>query len=956
MRVLVGALSTVGTVLAQSAAGPGFDTVAPIFAARCVECHGPDTQRRSLRLDAPTGVARGGRSGPVVQPFDPAASRLLQHVRGENGRRRMPPEGAPLPPEAVETLRAWIEGGARGLDAPAATDLRPWSTRPLWRPAPGAPAPSLDGLVAARLVAMGIEPAPPAERGTWLRRVSLDLIGLPPTIAELDAFASDSADGARERAVDRLLASRHFGERWAAWWLDLARYADTKGYEKDDRRSIWRYRDWVIDAFNRDLPFDQFTIEQLAGDLLPEPSLDQLIATAFHRNTMTNDEGGTDDEEFRVAAVIDRINTTMQVWMGMTVGCAQCHDHKYDPLSQREYYELFAFFDQTEDDDHPSDRPVIEAPTEDQQAALVSLRAEQARLRATTDAWTPAYAAAFSAWVVEQQDARARFAAARPDLGAWEQSAPVPAASFDAAWRGEGAARRRADLTWTPVRFADATAHALTPGDNASVYLRRTVRAQTATTAALALGSDDALRVWVNDALVLERRVSRAAAPDQDRVSIDLHAGDNSIVLEVINGGGPSGFAFELRALALDAAAVAELRQWGELRESAELRQASALASEPPPPNLRAAWSAQAPQTAGARARLDAIAKEIVAIDVPTVPILRERPAARARITKIHRRGSFLDQGATVTPDVPAALHPFPQDAPRNRLGFAQWLVSRDNPLFPRVLVNHVWGQLFGLGFVRTAEDFGSMGDRPTHPELLDWLAGEFQASGFDFKALLRAIVLSATYGRSAAADATARELDPDGAFFSRGPRLRLSAEAVRDAALVASGLFDARSYGPSVMPFQPDGVWSIIYSNDQWKLSEGGDRYRRGLYTFWRRTSPYPAMVAFDAPTREFCVVRRIVTNTPLQALVTLNDPAFVEAARSLGRRMQRTGAVDAGVVLGFRACTGRIPTADELARLRALFDAELAQGPRDAAGHDRAWTIVGNVLLNLDETLTKG
>ncbi|MBK9129919.1 MAG: PSD1 domain-containing protein [Phycisphaerales bacterium] len=942
MRAFVGALSTVGTLLAQNAAGPGFDTVAPIFAAHCVECHGPDTQRRSLRLDAPTGVARGGRSGPVVQPFDPAASRLLQHVRGENGRRRMPPEGAPLAPEAVATLRAWIEGGARGLDAPAATDLRPWSTRPLWRQAP-APTPSLDGLVAARLVAMGIEPAPPAARGTWLRRVSLDLIGLPPTIAELDAFASDSPHEARERAVDRLLASRHFGERWAAWWLDLARYADTKGYEKDDRRSIWRYRDWVIDAFNRDLPFDQFTIEQLAGDLLPEPSLDQLIATAFHRNTMTNDEGGTDDEEFRVAAVIDRVNTTMQVWMGMTVGCAQCHDHKYDPLSQREYYELFAFFDQTEDDDHPSDRPVIEAPTDDQQAALVSLRAEQARLRATTDAWTPEYAAAFSAWVTAQQAVVARFAAARPELGPWEQSASVPAASFEAAWRGEGAARKRADLGWTPARFADGIAHALKPGDNASVYLRRTVHVQAATTAALALGSDDALRVWVNDALVLQRRVSRAAAPDQDRVSIELGAGDNAIVLEVINGAGPSGFAFELRALALDATTLAELRE-------------PVSAAAEPPPGLRAAWSEQAPQTAGARARLDAIAKEIVAINVPTVPILRERPAARARVTKIHRRGSFLDQGATVTPGVPAALHPFPEGAPRNRLGFAQWLVSGDNPLFSRVLVNHVWGQLFGRGLVRTAEDFGSMGDRPTHQELLDWLAGEFQASGYDFKALLCSIVLSETYGRSAVADATARELDPEGALLSRGPRLRLSAEAVRDAALVASGLFDARSYGPSVMPFQPDGVWSIIYSNDQWKLSEGGDRYRRGLYTFWRRTSPYPAMVAFDAPTREFCVVRRIATNTPLQALVTLNDPAFVEAARSLGRRMQRTGSVDAGVVLGFRACTGRIPTADELARLRALFDAELAQGPRDAAGHDRAWTIVGNVLLNLDETLTKG
>ncbi len=754
MRALIGWLSVVGALSAQTAPVPQWESVAPILRAHCAECHGPDVQRKSLRLDVPAGVARGGRSGPVVQPGAPDASRLLQHVLGEGGRKRMPPDGPPLAAADVARLRAWIAGGAPGLATAPPADLRPWSYRPLAPPqrVAGSRPVSLDALVAARIASAGVGTSPPASATTWLRRVSLDLTGLPPTLAELDAFAADDAEGARERAVDRLLMSRHFGERQAAWWLDLARYADTKGYEKDERRSIWRYRDWVIDAFNRNLPFDQFTIEQLAGDLLPDPTLDQLVATAFHRNTMTNDEGGTDDEEFRVAAVVDRVNTTAQVWLGMTAGCAQCHDHKYDPLSQREYYELFAFFDQTEDDDHPTDRPVIEAPTREQQAQLTALREEQTRLRAAT-------------------------------------TQPVP-----------------------------------------------------------------------------------------------------------------EQFATEVRA------------------------------------------------------RLDAIGKEIVALAVPTVPILRERPAARARATRVHRRGSFLDPGEVVTPGVPSALHPFPADLLRNRLGFARWLVSPDNPLFARVLVNRVWEQLFGRGLVRTSEDFGSMGERPSHPELLDWLASRFVASGYDLKALLRTIVLSATYGRSSIAERGARGVDQDNVWLARGPRERVDAEAVRDIALVAAGLLDPDVGGPSVMPYQPEGVWSIIYSNDQWRLSEGSDRYRRGLYTFWRRTSPYPAMLAFDAPSREYCVGRRITTNTPAQALVTLNDPAFVEAARALGRRMQRTGSVDAGLVLGFRACTARIPDARELNRLRALFTDELARSDGDAAGYDRAWTIVGNVLLNLDETLTKG
>jgi hypothetical protein len=675
-------------------------------------------------------------------------------------------------------LNRWIEQGASWSEhwsyVPPALPPLPEVARQNW------PTNGIDYFILARLEAEGLAPSPEADRYTLIRRVSLDLTGLPPTPEEVERFVNDTRPDAYERLVSRLLDSPAYGERWARVWLDLARYADTNGYEKDGRRTIWRYRDWVIDALNDDMPFDQFTIEQLAGDLLPEPSLDQLIATAFHRNTMNNTEGGTDDEEFRVAAVVDRVNTTMQVWMGTTIGCAQCHNHKYDPLTQREYYELFAFFNQTEDSDKDDNRPTIATPTAEQQAQLgeLSQRIEQLREK-------------------------------------------LPA-------EGEG----------SPA-------------------------------------SDDA---------------SEEVNPMQQEI--------------------------------------------------------------------------------------DSLEEQRKKIEQTSTPIMRELPADDRRETHIHVRGSFLNKGEPVEAGVPSAFAPLSADARRDRLDLARWLVSPDNPLTARVTVNRYWEKFFGRGIVETSEDFGAQGELPSHPALMDWLATQFIQEGWSMKELCRLIVTSSTYRQSSRVAPGSLEKDPQNRLYARGPRFRLEAEAVRDQALAVSGLLSSKMYGPSVMPPQPPGVWQIVYSGESWETSKGEDKYRRGLYTFWRRTSPYPAMTMFDASSREVCTVRRVRTNTPLQALVTLNDPAFVEAAQALARRIiEHAGQdIEAGIEHAYLRVLSRPPRREETKRIAELYASELAHYQGDPKAAEKmagselgpppdkmpvdslaAWTVVGNVLLNLDETLTK-
>jgi mono/diheme cytochrome c family protein len=748
--------------------------VRPIFADHCFKCHGTDLKKGGLNLQDRSSVFKELKSGAVaVVPGKSAASELIRRISARDETERMPPpgKGDRLKPEQVARLRAWIDHGAAWEEHWAYVKPRapvlPAVKHAAWARN------AIDVFVLARLEREGLEPVPEADRSTLLRRVSLDLTGVPPTLAEVDAFLADQAPDAYEKVVDRLLASPHFGERQAHPWLDLARYADTNGYEKDDRRTIWPYRDWVIRAFNQDMPFDRFTAEQLAGDLLPHATRDRLVATGFHRNSMVNTEGGTDDEEFRTAAVVDRVTTTMEVWMGTTMGCCQCHNHKFDPFTQQEFYRLFAFFNNTADHGGSND-PILEMPTPAESAVRARLRTK---------------------------------------------AVPLPAALF-------------------------------APSPLAVVALSRPVG----------------------------DRLTRLA------------------------------------------------------QQLAEVRPASTL-------------------------------------------VLEELPAPRT--THVLIRGNFKNRGPAVTPGVPAKLHPLPAGQPANRLALARWLAHPDNPLVGRVVMNRLWAQYFGRGLVETGEDFGTRGEPPTHPELLDWLATEWVRRGWGLKAMHRLVVTSATYRQSARVTGPLAERDPYNLLLARGPRFRLDGETVRDNALAVSGLLTRKIGGPSVFPHQPPGVWNNPYSGDRWVESTGGDQYRRGLYTFWRRTAPYAALVAFDAPSREVCTERRPRTDTPLQALATLNDQAFVEPAAALARRMMAEvkGADSDRAVHGFRLCLARTPTPAELGHLLALYrdsrdeyrhkpaaaramaDSGLGPPPADLDPVElAAWAVVANVLLNLDETMTKG
>ncbi len=746
--------------------------IRPILSNRCFKCHGPDLKKGGLDLQTrATALKQLKTGGHAIVPSKSAESLLIQRVTAEDPTERMPPKGEPLTVTEIAKLKAWIDQGA--------PYEKHWSYVPPVRPPLPAvkntawPRNSIDYLVLARLEAEGLSPAPDADRAVLLRRVSLDLTGLPPSPQEVDAFLADPSPEAYERVVDRLLASPQYGEHQARYWLDEARYADTNGYEKDDRRSIWPYRDWVINAFNRDLPFDQFTIEQLAGDLLPHATLEQQIATGFHRNTMVNTEGGTDDEEFRVAAIIDRVNTTMAVWMGTTFGCAQCHNHKFDPFSQTEYYQFFAFFNNTEDRGRDN-APQLSLPTPEQAARLQALREEAARVQA----------------------------------------------------------------------FADA-------------------------------------------AIVVLGNTGKQAA----------------------------------------------------------------------------------------RSILADLKKQEARVGVATTLVMKELPQPRE--THILKRGNHKNLGDRVTPGTPAVLHPFPAGQPLNRLGLARWLVSPDNPLVGRVTMNRIWARYFGRGIVETSEEFGAQGEPPTHPELLDWLATELVDQRWSLKAVHKRIVMSATYRQSSRVTPELLHRDPFNRLFARGPRFRLDAEMVRDNALAISGLLNRKLGGPSVFPYQPDGIWFNPYSNDRWQMSSNGDQYRRGLYTFWRRTAPYATFMAFDAPSREVACERRPRTNTPLQALATLNDKAFVEASAALARRIlaECKGDVKDRAAYGFKVCVARTPRAQELDVLVRLYEENLSKYQQDGAAAQAmvkngakempkdvdvaelaAWTVIANVLLNLDETVTKG
>jgi mono/diheme cytochrome c family protein len=1121
-------------------------SIRPILSSHCFACHGPDEGSRQarLRLDVRDDAVRERLGIQAIVPGDPNNSEIVARIKSTDPREVMPPpkHGAPLSGDEIELLQRWIAQGAPYAEHWAWTGPRqeelPEVSQPDWARN------EIDHFILARLDKEGLRPSAPADRHDLIRRVTMDLTGLPPTVEEVREFVEDDAPDAYERLVDRLLDSPSYGERWARVWLDLARYADSAGYGSDPLRpNLWPWRDWVIEALNRNLSYDRFTIEQLAGDLLPEATQEQLIATAFHRNTMTNTEGGTDDEEYRIEAVKDRANTTGQVWMGLTVGCAECHSHKFDPISHSDYYRFFAFFNQTEDNDQPDERPTLPLPNAEQSAEMNRLQARIEELETQYKTITPLIETELAAWetgqakgmawkpldpvrvssiqsssferlpdrsvlavgpvpetdtyLVEARTELARVTGLRLELlphvslpsggpGRALDSGRVVLTEVEVAVRSPAQQPPRARfvrielpgphrvLSLAEVEVYEGSTNLALSGaatqsstaDGAGPY--RAIDGRTtgdfddgSTTMTLAednpwweldLGAEHPLetlvlwnrtdgglgtrltgfKVRALDAdrdPVWERQVDAAPSPVRHfrlppettlklREASADHARPEFAVSRAIdgnlgsrNGWGVEGGRGEVHAAAfeiegepiLDPGSIFLItltQRHGDRHALGRFR--LSLTDEPPPVRelprairsilklpdhertenqrveLVAYFRQFAPSLEGVRSELSEQRRALAAIRPVAIPIMKEVTADQRRVTHILNQGNFLDPGDAVEAGVPEGFHAWPEGAPTNRLGLATWLVSRDNPLTARVAVNRWWGQLFGAGLVETEEDFGTQGALPTHPELLDWLALEFMNRDWDMKAMLKLMVTSATYQQSARVTPDLLEADPRNRLYARGPRQRLEAEMIRDQALALSGLLSPKQGGPSVFPPQPDGLWRAAF-NDQrtWTTSEGEDRYRRGLYTFWRRTVPYPSLATFDAPSREGCTVRRLPTNTPLQALVTLNDPVYVEAAQALGRRLVNEGGATVAerVRFGLELCLARPATPESIRIVVELYERELAHytdRPEDAlrlatdplgplpegldAAEAAAWTSVANALLNLDAILIRG
>ncbi|MCY2959516.1 MAG: DUF1553 domain-containing protein [Planctomycetota bacterium] len=984
--------------------------VKPIFAAHCISCHGPVKEKGGVRFDSAAGARKAIVAG------DPARSSLYERITSLDPDERMPKKADALSAAQIETLRAWIEAGASWPESaqPVPTHSTHWAYQPIVRPTPpklasesGVRSP-IDRFVRAKLEAAGIAPSLEADIPTLARRVALDLTGLPPTPQDLDALLADVRPDAYERYVDRLLSTHAYAERRAQTWLDLARYADTNGYEKDERRIAWRWRDWVIEAYQRNMPFDEFTVDQLAGDLLPDATLDDRIATGFHRNTLTNQEGGTDPEEFRVAAVVDRVNTTASVWLGTTMACAQCHAHKFDPFTHEDYYRFLAFFDSTEDVGN-SLEPQVPAPTAAQERELERLTAEVARAEAAWIAPDPELDANEASWLSSAGPALLR----EPE---WRVLAPQAVSAKS----GSVLTKLDDGSVLASGEQPDTETYTL-EGDLESIAIQLRVEALADPT----LPEDGPGRAGHGNFVLSDVAVEVQSGEEWKRMPL-AHAeadheqmrGGTFLAAYTIDADKGTGWAiWREDDTCLPQTLVIALGDWlspgrirvqlafespyakhtlGRFRVSfaedpdraqlvgispAEREALLSMAEMRTPEQQDLAHRAfrsrgskagreRAEQLAAARTALDAYRAGL-----PTALVLRELPVKRE--THVLEKGSFLSKGERVYADTPSVLPPMPKGAPHDRLGLARWLVSAENPLTARVQVNRVWGELFGTPLVTTVDDFGTRGERPTHPEVLDWLAAEFVESGWDVRALYRTIVTSATYRQSSHLSAELLEKDRGNALLARQSRPRLEVETLRDQALAIAGLLDATVGGPSVMPPQPDGVWAPVYSGDNWMTATNADRYRRGLYTFWRRGAHYLTFALFDATSRELSCTRRARTNSPLQALALLGDRAFVECAAGLAQQMVRGGGDDpARIAHGFRIATLRSPAAGELqllgqllARERARYTADPASAQalvehvdaalREGSSMDpvelAAWTSVAQALLNLDEVVTR-
>ncbi len=994
--------------------------IRPILSENCFSCHGPDKRARKAdrRLDTADGARAELEGVRAIVPGDLAKSDAVVRIESHDAEEQMPPPKSDkkLKPEQIALVKKWIAQGAK---------YEPhWSLIAPQRAAvpKGGEGNPVDGFIRTRLEREGLPPSPEAARETLIRRVTFDLTGLPPSPAEVDAFLADQSPEAYGRLVDRLLASPRFGEKMAVHWLDLSRYADTHGYHLDAGREMWKWREWVIGAFNKNLPFDQFILWQLAGDLLPNATVEQKVATGFCRNNMINFEGGAIAEEYLTNYIFDRVNTFGTAFLGLTVNCTQCHDHKFDPLTQREYYQLYAYFNAVPekglDGSKGNAAPLLEMPSPAQQTQLDGLRKNIAAAEQQIAELTQRADAGQAAW---------EKTAAGPAPQDWAVLAPTAVKSLSGskltvladhsvlASGPTGGADHyeisaRTDRTGLTVLRLEALADPALPGggpgrsSNSNFVLTGLdLEAQSVA------DPKQTAKVRFTAAEADYAQANFEAAKIIDGVAATGWAVDGNVRHETRTAwfvaekpfGFPGGTELHVR---LDFESQFGGHSIGRAR-LAVTAEAAAIAIGKVPPAIAGILAVPADKRDGKQrealqkhyresvspllrepaAQLDKLRAELKAAQqqVPTVMVMQQME--KPRETHLLVRGQYNQPGDKVEPGTPASLPPLPAGAPPTRLGLARWLIEPQHPLTARVAVNRFWKNFMGTGIVKTVSDFGAQGEWPSHPELLDWLAVEFRESGWDVKHLARLIVTSAAYRQSAQVTPEMKERDPYNRLYARGPRFRLSAEEIRDAALAVSGLLNPKIGGPSASPYQPEGLWQELSSrkdSGNWTAqvfvqSHGADLYRRSLYTFWKRTCPPPQMQTFDAPDRETCTVSRERTNTPLQALVLLNDPTYVEAARLLAERMMTQGGTTPAerIRYAFRLATARPPTERETAVLTELFQKQKTryaasreealkllgngEAKRNAAldpAELAAWTNVASTILNLDETVTKG
>lgn len=946
--------------------------IRPLLSDRCFACHGPDeaVRKGELRLDEPTRVT--GTDSAVVVPGKSAESILFQRITSSDPEQVMPPAdfSKHLSDAEKELFRRWIDEGAKW-------EIH-WAYQPVVKhepPAvPGASHP-VDQFIRARMPA-NLRPNAEADRVALIRRLYFDLIGLPPTWHQVQSFVRDGSPTAYEKVVDELLQSPHFGERLAIYWLDVVRFADSNGYHSDEPRKIAPYRDYVIRSFNENKPFDQFVVEQLAGDLLPDPTTEQLVASGFNMLLQTTSEGGGQPKEYIAKYAADRVRNTSQIFMGSTMGCAECHNHKYDPFTAKDFYSFAAFFADIEQPaiGNPANFPVM---TDADKLKLAEFDAAIAAQNTVLATQTPELDQAQIAW---EADIKTKLGTPLT-LSPWQSIGPFSAADFNAVLKARPVDPAKIDLSqpvgelrWQEAaQYADGQVNNFEPSDFSSRYLYRTVTTDQPLTVQLALGSDDAINVWLNGKQVHENKSSRAVAADQDKVSLNLVAGENKLLMKISNGQG--GFGFYFKATRADVP--------DDVRSV--LTADAAQRTDEQKSKLSTYFRTVAAELQPARDRLAALQSERTAYEAALPRTMMTKTSA-PKVVRLLNRGNWMDEsGPEMTPAIPTFLGtviPPEQADPThraNRLDLARWIVRRDNPLTARTMVNRLWKLYFAQGLATPLDDLGRQGTLPTHPKLLDWMAAEFMDRGWDVKHLIRTLVTSATYRQSSIVSEPVRQKDPYNQFYARQTRTRLDAELVRDNALAISGLLVDEVGGRSVYPYQPAGYWRHMnFPVREWPGDQGENLYRRGVYTWWQRMFLHPSMAAFDAPSREECTVDRPRSNIPQQALVLLNDPTYVEAARAFAERIliEAGPNADAETRLNWayqQAVSRNLNDREKPVLLRVLKENidtyssnaaaadELLKVGTDPVPADlskpelAAWTAVARVILNLSETITR-